>query len=542
MGEPAVAGRCRAAGRRAARRVGAGRDGRAGQQFAGRGRAAFRRGAHGAVCRAGQLAMEDAAPGLRWQLRPVLATDRPVAHSRRARADHGDAAGLGAARRPGGAAHRREDRGVCAVAAGRTARPGGSAGRRDHRHHSLAHRSGARAVHGAGARGRARHLPGRSRAHHGLLGIGSHRSCDGWSAGSTASWPIRASTRLVCDAWPTPLADATGPPRRARPWRAGPSRRQPSGTGRRSGATPGTLDGCSCRSCCWSRPSGPFGAVGGCDEPPPRRVRPRRPAVGDAAAGREPLRAGHHGRARRRGVHQHLLDMGAAVVVGVHRAPGLSGRPRHRALGHVKGRGSAEHAAERPRGDRAPAARGAERRPAGHPPGRPRNRGRWAGEVQPGGPRPDVGRVGRAAGRSARSRRRGQHLRRKLPVSSRSRHARPHRRDGDRVDGAALRHRIPRAPDCRVARPGGRPGQERARVGVGAVRPHEQGRRRALRAAGAARHRARAARRHGRWRGHRGRGHGRGRRAGPRDLSRARRGGRGRRSGADRVTGTPAIA
>ena len=100
----------------------------------------------------------------------------------------------------------------------------------------------------------------------------------------------------------------------------------------------------------------------------------------------------------------------------------------------------------------------------------------------------------------------------------------PHRRDRHRVDGAAVRHRLSGAPDCRAARPGGRPGQERARVGVGAVRAHEQERRRALRTPGPARHRTRPARRHGRWHGHRGRGHRRGRRAGPGDLSRARRG------------------
>ena len=76
------------------------------------------------------------------------------------------------------------------------------------------------------------------------------------------------------------------------------------------------------------------------------------------------------------------------------------------------------------------------RRPAG----RTRDRRRRAGEVQSRRPRPDVGGVGRAAERPAGPRHRGQHLRRQLPVSPRSRRPGPHRRDGHRVHGAAVRH------------------------------------------------------------------------------------------------------
>ena len=256
MGEPAVAGRCRAAGRGAARRLGACRDGRAGQQRAGGRGAAFRRGSHGAVCRAGELAMEDAAPGVRWQLRPVLAADRPVAYRRRAGADHGDAAGLGAARRSRGAAHRRADARRIAPSPQDELRVRVEAPDGETIDIIPSLTDPARGLFTArvpaAERGIYRAEVVRTTGSSGRLA----RNCGGWSAGSTASWPIRASTRRACDGWPRPLVDATGPPRRARRWRAGPSRRPPSRTGRRSGATPGTLDGCSCRSCCWSRPSG----------------------------------------------------------------------------------------------------------------------------------------------------------------------------------------------------------------------------------------------------------------------------------------------
>ncbi len=111
--------------------------------------------------------------------------------------DHGDAAGLGAARRSRGAAHRREDRGVCAVAAGRAARPGGSARRRDASTSFLRSpiRRGGCSRRGCPRPSAASTGPKSSapRARQDRLG----RNCDGWSAGSTASWPIRGSTRLV---------------------------------------------------------------------------------------------------------------------------------------------------------------------------------------------------------------------------------------------------------------------------------------------------------------------------------------------------------
>ena len=71
-----------------------------------------------------------------------------------------------------------------------------------------------------------------------------------------------------------------------------------------------------------------------------------------------------------------------------------------------------------------------------------------------------------AAARHARVRR---HDRRQLSVSAATRRARPHRADGDRFGGAAVRDRVSGVLRQGVRRSRGGRGQERPRIGLGGV-------------------------------------------------------------------------